>query len=240
MAEPQGAEPVSGHRERAAGPRLDLAALREDYQRRGLDRRDLVEDPVEQFERWFDEWLVTQPYDANAMVVATVDAEGRPAARYVLLKGVDARGFVFFTNQRSAKGVELAVNPQAALCFGWPALNRQVRMEGQVEVVEAELADAYFAGRPRGSQLGAWASNQSEAVADRSVLDGQLAEAEARYAGLDVPRPPHWGGYRVVPDRYEFWQGRGNRLHDRFQFLRSRGGSGAGGGSAWVIERLAP
>jgi pyridoxamine 5'-phosphate oxidase len=212
----------------------DLTSMREEYLGDGLDRADLADDPVEQFTRWFDDWLATDPYDASAVVLATADADGRPSARYVLVRSVDARGFAFFTNFESRKGADLAGNPRAALCFGWLTLARQVRVEGAVEPVDADEADAYFAARPRGSQLGAWASAQSRVIVDRSVLDQRLHELEAEF-GETVPRPPNWGGYRVVPDEIEFWQGRASRLHDRFRYRRD-----AERPTGWRIDRLSP
>ena len=166
------------------------------------------------------------------MTLATVDASGRPSARIVLLKGADARGFAFYTNLESRKSREIAATGLAALVFWWEPLQRQVRVEGRVEPVPAPEADAYFASRPRGSRLGAWASPQSEAIASREVLDANLAEAEARFDGGEIPRPPFWGGWRVVPERVEFWQGRPSRLHDRFAFTRE--------GGLWRTDRLAP
>lgn len=211
----------------------DLTSIREEYQSRGLDTADLADDPFTQFERWFDEWAATDPYDATAMVLATADADGRPSARFVLLRGVDERGFVFYTNLDSAKGADLAANPRAALCFGWLTLNRQVRVEGPVVAVDAEEADAYFDSRPRGSRLGAWASEQSKVIADRSVLEQRVAELDRRYPD-EVPRPPGWGGLRVVPTEIEFWQGRGSRLHDRLRYRR------ASDSGDWQVERLSP
>lgn len=208
----------------------DPASMRESYGARGLDRADLADDPFDQFRAWFDEWLALAPYDANAVALATADAGGRPSVRFVLLKGVD-HGFVFFTNYRSRKGEELAANPQAALCFGWIALERQVRVVGPVEQVTPAESDAYFATRPVGSQWGAWASAQSTPVDSRADLEQRWADAEDRY-GEAVPRPPHWGGYRIVPDELEFWQGRPSRLHDRFRYTRRAEG--------WAIERLMP
>ena len=215
----------------------DLTDLRESYQRAGLRRAELAADPVAQFERWWDHWLATEPYDPAACVLATADGDGRPAARYVLCRSFDASGFVVYTNQRSAKARQLAANPWASLVFGWLELARQVRVEGPVTMVDPAEADEYWASRPRGHQLGAWASPQSEAVADREALDRGQAEVEERF-GTDeadgpVPRPDHWGGYRIAIDRVEFWQGQPNRLHDRFEYRAD----GAGG---WEIQRLAP
>lgn len=211
----------------------DLAALREEYRNRGLRRDELAADPFAQFTRWFDEVVATDAYDPNAMVLATADTAGRPSARFVLLKGLDERGFAFYSNGDSPKAADLAANPRAALTFGWLELARQVRVTGVVEVVTDTEADAYWAGRPRGSQLGAWASDQSEVIADRGVLERHRAEVEERFAGVDVPRPARWGGWRVVPEAVEFWQGRPDRLHDRFRYRR-------GDATAWEIERLAP
>jgi pyridoxamine 5'-phosphate oxidase len=210
-----------------------LAARRENYQRTGLRRADLADDPVTQFEQWFDTWLSTEPYDGNAVVLATADPAGRPSARYVLLKGVSSDGFVFYTDRLSRKGEELTANAVAALCFGWLDLNRQVRVEGPVAEVSAEESDAYFASRPRGSQLGAWASEQSRVLADRQELEDRLAEVTRRFGDGDVPRPPNWGGYRLRPDAVEFWQGRTDRLHDRFRYCRDEA-------AGWRIERLSP
>jgi pyridoxamine 5'-phosphate oxidase len=209
----------------------DLARLRVDYMRASLSERDAAADPFEQFTRWFDEALAAAVPEPNAMTLATVDATGRPSARIVLLKGVDARGLVFHTNYDSSKGRHLAANPRVALLFFWPELERQVRIEGTAERVSADESDAYFAQRPRASQLSAWASPLSSPVADRTWLEAELARAEARYPTA-VPRPPHWGGVRVTPDRFEFWQGRASRLHDRLVWARE--------GTRWTVVRLAP
>jgi pyridoxamine 5'-phosphate oxidase len=209
---------------------VDPAPIRESYGTQGLSREDLADDPFVQFGVWFDGWLALAPYDATAVALATADAHGRPSVRNVLLKGVD-HGFVFFTNYDSRKGQELAANPQAALCFSWIQVERQVRVVGPVEKVAPEESDAYFATRPAGSQWGAWASDQSRPIADRAALERRWADAEARH-GASVPRPPNWGGYRVVPDELEFWQGRPSRLHDRFRYTRTENG--------WDITRLMP
>jgi len=213
----------------------DLAGLREDYRQNGLDRPDVDPDPFVQFRNWFDVWSATDAYDANAMVLATADATGRPSARYVLLKGVSDGGFVFYTNRRSRKGADLLSNQQAALCFGWLDLARQVRVEGGVSEVDDAESDAYFASRPRGSQLGASISEQSSVIADRVVLESGLAEVTERFEGREVTRPPHWGGYRLRPDVIEFWQGRANRLHDRLRYTRDPSDL-----TGWRIDRLAP
>lgn len=209
-------------------------ALREELQARGLRRADLADDPFEQFTRWFDVAVEAGLHEPEAMIVSSVGEDGMPSSRHVLLKGVD-RGFVFFTNYTSHKGRELDARPMAAICFPWNLLSRQVRVEGTVERVSAAESDEYFATRPRDSQTGAWASRQSEVIADRSVLESRWAEAEVRYEGSAVPRPPHWGGYRVLPRRVEFWQGRPSRLHDRFRYTSDGSVDGA-----WRIERLSP
>jgi len=214
----------------------DLSDLRESYQRAGLHRAVLADDPIDQFEHWWDEWRSTDPYDAAACVLSTVGADGQPSARFVLCRSYDEDGFVLYTNQQSRKAHDLAANPRAALVFGWLELARQVRIEGPVTVVDDATADAYWASRPRGSQIGAWASAQSEPVPDRAALDRQQAAAEERF-GIDesagpIPRPPHWGGYRVGIDRIEFWQGQPDRLHDRFEYRRTPDG--------WNITRLSP
>ena len=214
-----------------------IADLRREYARETLDERDVARDPVEQFARWFDEALQAQLQDPNAMVLATAGASGRPAARTVLLKAYDRRGFVFFTNYDSRKGVEMRENPQASLLFVWLELERQIRIEGAVTRVDAGESAQYFAGRPRPSQLGAWASPQSEPIDGRSELEARFAEVAERYrdASAPVPRPAHWGGYRLVPDLLEFWQGRASRLHDRIRYRLKQAQP-----VAWNIDRLAP
>ncbi|MDQ7028382.1 MAG: pyridoxamine 5'-phosphate oxidase [Ardenticatenia bacterium] len=206
---------------------------REAYRQKGLYRRDLAANPFEQFRRWFAEAQVAELPEPNAMTLSTASRDGRPSGRMVLLKEVDERGFVFYTNYESRKGHELAKNPWAALTFWWPHMARQVRVEGRVEKVSPAESDAYFRTRPRGSQIGAWASPQSAVLSSRAELEARYRDFEARFAKRDVPRPPHWGGYRLIPDAFEFWQGRLNRLHDRFRYRRGSGGT-------WVIERLAP
>jgi pyridoxamine 5'-phosphate oxidase len=200
---------------------------------RELTEDDLLSDPIVLFERWYAEAQAAGVPQVDAMTLATATPGGRPSARVVLLKGVDARGFTFFTNARSRKGRELAANPRAALAILWAALARQVRVDGDVVALDGEESDAYFATRPRGSQLSAWASQQSEPLHDRAELDERWAALERRWAGQAVPRPPHWGGYRVVPDAIEFWQGRANRLHDRFAYARTAAGD-------WERTRLQP
>jgi pyridoxamine 5'-phosphate oxidase len=210
----------------------DPSQLRVDYKRAALSERDAASDPFELFTRWFDEAVAAAIPEPNAMTLATVDGASRPAARIVLMKGIDARGVVFHTNYDSRKGRDLAGNPRAALLFFWVELERQVRIDGTAERVSAEDSDAYFAARPRGSQISAWASPQSAPVTDRAWLEARFAECEARFASGAVPRPPNWGGVRVVPDRFEFWQGRTSRLHDRLVWSRQ--------GDGWTIGRLAP
>jgi pyridoxamine 5'-phosphate oxidase len=179
-----------------------------------------ADEPLELFDRWFDEAKASEPNDPNAMALATVDADGLPDVRMVLLKGHDARGFVFYTNSHSAKGRELSGQPRAALLFHWKSLRRQVRVRGPVEAVSDAESDAYFASRPRASQIGAWASDQSQPLAARSVLEGRVGEFDAKFDGLAVPRPPHWRGYRIVPAEIEFWRDRRSRLHERRLFSR--------------------
>jgi pyridoxamine 5'-phosphate oxidase len=210
----------------------ELAALRREYGDSGLDQPDLAPDPVAMFRRWMHDTVVAGLHEPNAMVLATVSSEGRPSSRMVLLKGVDDRGFVFFSNYDSRKGGELATNPQAALLFPWHDLQRQVRVEGSVEQLPEQESAAYFATRPRGSQLGAWASPQSDEVPSRDHLEQRYAEVEQRFADADVPLPPHWGGYLVRPEVVEFWQGRRGRMHDRLVYRRT--------GEGWETVRLAP
>ena len=212
---------------------MDLSDLRREYEQGGLAEGDLAADPVEQFRAWFAQALAVDAKDANAMTLATADREGRPSARIVLLKGVDARGFVFFTNYASDKARELAENPRAALVFYWPLLDRQVRVEGEVTRTSREESAAYFASRPLGARLGAWASRQSQPLRGREELERALAQVAARYADGAVPLPDFWGGYRVVPTAIEFWQGRPSRLHDRLRYERSPEGS-------WRVSRLFP
>ncbi len=209
-----------------------IARLRREYVRAGLRESDAEEVPIEQFRRWFDEALAADLHEPNAMTLATATPDGRPSARVVLLKGFDERGFVFYTNYEGRKAMELEINPYCALVFYWGELERQVRVEGRVSRVPDEESDAYFAGRPRGSQLGAWVSEQSRPVRDRGALEDRLHELEAEYEGREVPRPPFWGDYRVEPETVEFWQGREDRLHDRLRYRRSDG--------LWRRERLQP
>jgi pyridoxamine 5'-phosphate oxidase len=212
---------------------MNLDDLRREYTQRGLREEDLAPDPFTQFGAWFDEVAQADIREPNAMTLATATPDGRPSARMVLLKGVDARGFTFFTNYESRKGGELDANPRAALVFFWVQLERQVRVEGRVERLSAEESDAYFASRPEGSQLGAWASQQSAVLPERGPLETRYEELRAQYEGHEVARPPFWGGFRVVPETVEFWQGRVNRLHDRLRYRRQ-------GDDSWVVERLSP
>ncbi len=235
---------------------MSIADLRREYNLTGLRRKDLDADPMRQFKRWFDQATGAKASgrfrkfcvnlyksllllgrvdltDMNAMTLATVDREGRPSARMVLLKGMDARGFIFYTNYQSRKGVELAENPRAALVFYWPHMERQVCVTGKAAQLPATESDAYFQSRPRGSRIGAWASDQSRVVRDRAALEENADRFEKQYPGPEVPRPPHWGGYVLAPATIEFWHGRPNRLHDRFIYTRQADNS-------WKIERLFP
>lgn len=211
---------------------MNLAHLRQEYMRESLDEKDVARDPVMQFNRWFDEAVKARMPIVNAMTLATASAAGRPSARIVLLKGVDHAGFVFYTNYDSRKGVEIAANPQASLLFHWAELEREVRIEGRVEKVPVAESDQYFDERPLGSRHAAIASPQSAVVPSRAALEARFAEAE-KHHGDSPLRPAHWGGYRVVPDAVEFWQGRPSRLHDRILYRRQHDGS-------WTIARLAP
>jgi pyridoxamine 5'-phosphate oxidase len=235
---------------------MAISDLRREYRLTGLRRADLEPDPIAQFRKWFDQatgarasgrvrrFFVrlykrlilaggAEQIDLNAMTLATVDPQGRPSVRIVLLKGVDQRGFVFYTNYHSRKGRELAGNPQCALTIYWPDQERQVCIAGKGTPIPPAESDAYFRTRPWGSRIAAWASDQSEQVANRAELEAKWHHYEAKFPGEDVPRPPHWGGYVVAPERIEFWQGRPNRLHDRFRYTRRPD-------NTWMIERLAP
>lgn len=210
----------------------NLAAMREDYSLAGLDEAAAGDDPVELFARWLDDAVTAGIHEPNAMALATATPEGRPSVRIVLLKGVSASGLTFFTGYGSRKGTELAANPWAAATMLWHPLQRQVRVEGAVTRLDAEQSDAYFASRPRGSQIGAVASPQSQIVADRAALDERVAAVERELDGRDVERPADWGGFRLAIESIEFWQGRSSRLHDRIRFTRD--------GARWTRDRLAP
>lgn len=213
-------------------PRPLVGSLRREYPQHGLRETEMDPDPVRQFVTWLDAAVRAGEPEPNATVLATADDRGRPSARVVLLKGLDGRGFVFYTNERSRKGREIQSNPYAALVFHWPSLARQVRVSGAVRQIPREDTDAYFASRPEGAKLGAWASAQSAVAASRAAIDERLRSVRERFAGQSVPRPPHWVGYAVAPDEVEFWQGQPNRLHDRLRYRRS--------GDGWVLERLWP
>jgi pyridoxamine 5'-phosphate oxidase len=235
---------------------MAIADLRREYNLTGLRRRDLAADPIEQFKRWFDQAMGARAsgrirkffirlykklllasgaelLDLTAMTLATADKQGRPSARVVLLKGVDQRGFIFFTNYESRKGQELAENPRAALVLYWPEQERQVCIAGEISRLPPVESDAYFRTRPHGSRLAAWASKQSATVKDRAALEEEWRQMEAQYANKEIPRPPFWGGYLLCPARMEFWQGRPNRLHDRFRYTQQPD-------KTWLIERLSP
>lgn len=209
-----------------------ISQIRKDYSQQSMAIEEVSTDAVAQFEKWFDEARKAEAVEVNAMVLSTVKADGRPSSRVVLLKGVENGAFLFYTNYESDKGRELARHNAVALNFFWPELERQVRIEGRCEKVAPEVSDEYFASRPRASQIGAWTSPQSEEIADRKALEDLQAAVENRFAGQEVPRPPHWGGYAVHPDMIEYWQGRPGRLHDRIRFEKE--------GQGWRRKRLAP
>lgn len=211
----------------------NVADIRREYGAPGLHESDLVADPIRQFEAWFQDALDANLTEVNGMTLATATPDGRPSARMVLLKGVDERGFVFFTNYESRKGAELAANPYAALVFHWPELTRQIRIEGSVDRVSAEESDEYFQSRGVGSRIGAWASHQSQQITGREVLEQQVAERQAQFADGPIPRPDWWGGYRLTPTLIEFWHGQASRLHDRLTYRATADGR-------WDIVRLSP
>jgi pyridoxamine 5'-phosphate oxidase len=215
-----------------AGKGMDAAGS---HEHRTLERADLLDDPIEQFLAWLADAEATGIPLPNAVALATADAEGRPTVRHVLLRSADDRGFVFYTNRESRKGWQLEENPHAAIVVLWRELDRQVSLTGRVGRVADDESDAYFATRPREAQVGAWASPQSAVIADRDELERKVAEVASRFAGADVPRPAHWGGYRLVPDSIEFWQGRAFRLHDRFRYERDTAAP-----TGWRVDRLAP
>lgn len=209
----------------------DIADIRRDYRLQTLNETDAAANPFEQFTAWWAEAISSQIDEVNALTLATATATGKPSARIVLLKGYDEQGFVFFTNYNSKKGEQLLENPFAAIVFFWKELERQVRIEGTITTVAATESDAYFNSRPEGSRIGAWASPQSQVISSRSIIEANAANYEKQFEG-NIPRPPHWGGYRLIPDKFEFWQGRSSRLHDRLQYQLED--------EHWTIERLAP
>lgn len=211
---------------------MSIADLRKDYTQATLDETDALANPFDFFKLWFDQALNADLPEPNAMTLATVNANGRPSARIVLIKGLDERGITFFTNYESRKGKELAQNPHASILFHWTELERQVRIEGRVEKCSPEESDAYYLSRPAGSRLGAWASPQSQVIDSRAALEARVRQADAEQQGDPKTRPPFWGGYRLVPDFFEFWQGRPSRLHDRLAYTLQ--------GDSWVMSRLAP
>ncbi|MFN3667241.1 MAG: pyridoxamine 5'-phosphate oxidase [Sediminibacterium sp.] len=209
-----------------------IADIRKDYKQHSLDEADVAADPFEQFDKWWNDAIAAEVEEVNAMTLATASKEGIPSARIVLLKGYDKHGFVFFTNYESNKGKALLDNPHAALVFFWKELERQVRIEGRVEKVSAEESDEYFLSRPEGSRIGAWSSPQSAIIANRTIIETNVTQYTKRFEGHEIPRPDHWGGYRVIPTSFEFWQGRSSRLHDRFQYKKEN--------TQWLRNRLAP
>lgn len=211
---------------------MSIADIRTEYKLASLTEDEVAANPIEQFARWWEDAVTAEIPEVNAMTLATVNKLGRPTARIVLLKGYDEDGFVFFTNYESRKGQDIAENPNASLLFFWKEVERQIRIDGTVTKVSAEESDAYFASRPKGSRIGAWASPQSKVITSRHILEKRSAGYEMEFKGDEIPRPEHWGGYRVKPFRLEFWQGRENRLHDRIQYeWQSKG---------WIRSRLAP
>lgn len=210
-----------------------IADLRKDYSLEGLSKNEVDPNPFIQFKKWFEQALAAQLPEPNAMTLATATPDGKPSARMVLLKDFDERGFVFFTNYNSRKGQELTANPQAALVFWWAELERQVRILGLVERVSEAESDYYFESRPANSRLGAWASEQSEVIPSREFLEQRMQELQIKYENQEIPRPPYWGGFRVIPNEIEFWQGRSSRLHDRLLYTSLEDGN-------WQIERLSP
>ena len=211
----------------------DLASIRSDYQKKSLSKRDVSANPMDQFEHWFEEATSAEINEPTAMNLATVDKNGRPTARIVLLKGINDSAFQFYTNYESHKAHDLAQNPFAALTFFWPELERQIRIEGKVEKLSDSISENYFSSRPWDSQIGAWASPQSQVIENRNFLEENVKNLKEKYEGKAVPRPSHWGGYQLLPDKLEFWQGRSSRLHDRIVYKLTTDHS-------WVIERLAP
>jgi len=212
---------------------MTLADLRKEYSLAGLTEKDLAKDPFRQFEKWFQEAEAAKIHEPNAAVLSTATKDGRPSSRMVLLKGIDGRGFVFYTNYTSRKGMEIESNPRVSFMFPWVALERQVIVEGPVTRTTREESEAYFHVRPRASQLAAWASSQSSIISGRGALEESMKATEKKFNGVEAPLPPHWGGFRISPETVEFWQGRRSRLHDRLRYRREANGS-------WTVERLSP